>query len=84
MMPVMVMPPVIMVVAPVMPMADAPGAIIGPDDAAAVVRVIIGIVIVIIGVIAPVDEAPAEVVPVGNPVATEPMAAVAKSAVANT
>jgi len=83
MMPVMVMPPVIMVVAPVMPVADAPGAIIGPDDAAAVVRIIIGIVIVIIGVIAPV-EAPAEMVPVRDPVATEPMAAVAKSAVANT
>jgi hypothetical protein len=81
MMPVMVMPPVIMVVVPV---ADTPGAIIGPDDAAAVVRVIIGIVVVIIGVIAPVDEAPAEMVSVGNPVATEPMATVAKPAVANT
>jgi len=83
-MPVMVMPPVIMVVAPVMPVADAPGAIIGPDDAAAVVRIIIGIVIVIIGVIAPVDEAAAEMVPVTDSIPGEPMAAVAKSAVANT
>jgi hypothetical protein len=83
MMPVVVMP-VIVVVAPVMPVADTTRAVIGPDDAAAVVRIIIGIVIVIIGVIAPVDEAAAEMVPVTDSIPGEPMAAVAKSAVANT
>jgi len=78
MMPVVVMPPVVMVVAPVAIVADAPRTVVGPDHPAAAVRIIIGVAI--IRVIRRSVEAPVKVMVVREPVAAEPGAAIAIAA----
>ena len=79
MMPVVVMTPVVVMVAPVAEVTDAPRTVMGPDHRAAAMRVIIGIIIIrVVG--RPIEETPVKVMVVREPGAAEPGAAIAIAA----